>query len=64
MLLAAGSISTPRHETKDHQGLFFSWEYGIGYFSVVAPGTRTLAQGIFSTPSYPEKTGSPYVLEA
>ncbi|PWA76046.1 hypothetical protein CTI12_AA236480 (chloroplast) [Artemisia annua] len=41
----------------------FSWEYGIGYFSAVAPGTRTLARGIFSTPSYPEKTGSPYVLE-
>ncbi|KAJ9541811.1 hypothetical protein OSB04_028317 [Centaurea solstitialis] len=41
----------------------FSWEYGMGYFSVVAPGTRTLARGIFSTPSYPEKAGSPYVLE-
>ncbi|GJT86178.1 hypothetical protein Tco_1067895 [Tanacetum coccineum] len=40
----------------------FSWEYGIGYFSAVAPGTRTLARGIFSTPSYPEKTGSPYAL--
>ncbi|KAL8228516.1 hypothetical protein R6Q57_016100 [Mikania cordata] len=33
----------------------FSWEYGMGYFSVVTPGTRTLARGIFSTPSYPEK---------
>ncbi|KAH0453511.1 hypothetical protein IEQ34_017835 [Dendrobium chrysotoxum] len=33
----------------------FSWEYGIGYFSAVAPGTRTLARGISSTPSYPEK---------
>ncbi|KAG9438580.1 hypothetical protein H6P81_021475 [Aristolochia fimbriata] len=31
----------------------FSWEYGMGYFSAVAPGTRTLARGIFSTPSYP-----------
>ncbi|KAI3479191.1 hypothetical protein L1887_58812 [Cichorium endivia] len=41
----------------------FSWEYGMGYFSAVAPGTRTLARGIFSTPSYPEKAGSPYVLE-
>ncbi|KAG9438625.1 hypothetical protein H6P81_021430 [Aristolochia fimbriata] len=27
----------------------FSWEYGMGYFSAVAPGTRTLARGIFST---------------
>lgn len=35
----------------------FSWEYGINYFSAGAPGTRTLAGGIFSTPSYPEKTG-------
>ncbi|CAN6462614.1 unnamed protein product [Victoria cruziana] len=34
----------------------FSWEYGMGYFSVVAPGTRTLARGISSTPSYPEKS--------
>ncbi|KAJ9567578.1 hypothetical protein OSB04_003544 [Centaurea solstitialis] len=41
----------------------FSWEYDMGYFSAVAPGTRTLARGIFSTPSYPEKAGSPYVLE-
>lgn len=41
----------------------FSWEYGMGYFSAVAPGTRTLARGIFSTPSYPEKTGAPCVLE-
>ncbi|KAJ9535434.1 hypothetical protein OSB04_un001460 [Centaurea solstitialis] len=40
----------------------FSWEYGMGYFSAVAPGTRTLARGIFSTPSYPEKAGSPYAL--
>ncbi|KAG9438513.1 hypothetical protein H6P81_021546 [Aristolochia fimbriata] len=31
----------------------FSWGYGMGYFSAVAPGTRTLARGIFSTPSYP-----------
>ncbi|KAL2224738.1 UNVERIFIED_CONTAM: putative protein ORF91 [Sesamum indicum] len=29
----------------------------------VAPGARTLARGIFSTPSYPEKAGAPYVLE-
>ncbi|CAH8253136.1 unnamed protein product [Arabidopsis lyrata] len=35
----------------------------MGYFSAVAPGTRTLARGIFSTPSYPEKTGTPCVLE-
>ena len=41
----------------------FSWEYGMGYFSDVAPGTRTLARGIFSTPSYPEKARSPCVLE-
>ena len=41
----------------------FSWEYGMGYFSAVAPGTRTLARGIFSTPSYPEKSGAPRVLE-
>lgn len=41
----------------------FSWEYSMGYFSAVAPGTRTLARGIFSTPSYPEKTGTPCVLE-
>jgi hypothetical protein len=27
----------------------------MGYFSDVALGTRTLARGIFSTPSYPEK---------
>ncbi|KAG9438446.1 hypothetical protein H6P81_021616 [Aristolochia fimbriata] len=36
---------------------FWSFElflgYGMGYFSAVAPGTRTLARGIFSTPSYP-----------
>ncbi|KAK1304123.1 hypothetical protein QJS10_CPB11g00884 [Acorus calamus] len=38
-------------------------EYGMGYFSAVAPGTRTLDRGISSTPSYPEKAGSPYVLE-
>ncbi|KAJ4699443.1 Metallocarboxypeptidase inhibitor (mitochondrion) [Melia azedarach] len=41
----------------------FSWEYSMGYFSAVAPGTRTLAGGIFSTPSYPEKAGAPCVLE-
>ena len=41
----------------------FSWEYGMGYFSAVAPGIRTLARGIFSTPSYPEKAGAPCVLE-
>ncbi|KAK8579634.1 hypothetical protein V6N12_069948 [Hibiscus sabdariffa] len=35
----------------------------MGYFSAVAPGTRTLARGIFSTPSYPEKAGAPCVLE-
>ncbi|PWA74212.1 hypothetical protein CTI12_AA254690 [Artemisia annua] len=35
----------------------FSWEYGIGYFSAIAPGTRTLARGILSTPSYPKKQG-------
>ncbi|KAK4434434.1 hypothetical protein Salat_0606200 [Sesamum alatum] len=34
----------------------FSWEYGVGYFNAVAPGARTLARGIFSTPSYPEKS--------
>ncbi|CAN6447358.1 unnamed protein product [Victoria cruziana] len=34
----------------------FSWEYGMGYFSTVAPGTRTLARRISSTPSYPEKS--------
>ncbi|KAG6538623.1 hypothetical protein ZIOFF_003747 [Zingiber officinale] len=33
----------------------FSWEYGMGYFRAVAPRTRTLARGISSTPSYPEK---------
>ncbi|KAI9187355.1 hypothetical protein LWI28_027186 [Acer negundo] len=41
----------------------FSWEYSMGYFSAVTPGTRTLARGIFSTPSYPEKAGAPCVLE-
>ncbi|KAK7376241.1 hypothetical protein VNO78_34827 [Psophocarpus tetragonolobus] len=41
----------------------FSWEYGMDYFSAVAPGTRTLARGIFSTPYYPEKAGAPCVLE-
>ena len=35
----------------------------MGYFSVIAPGTRRLARGIFSTPSYPESAGSPCVLE-
>ena len=35
----------------------------MGYFRAVAPGTRTLARGIFSTPSYPEKAGAPRVLE-
>ncbi|KAI5312903.1 hypothetical protein L3X38_042077 [Prunus dulcis] len=35
----------------------------LGYFSAVALGTRTLARGIFSTPSYPEKSGAPRVLE-
>ncbi|MED6127909.1 hypothetical protein PIB30_092535, partial [Stylosanthes scabra] len=34
----------------------------MGYFSAVAPGTRTLARGIFSTPSYPEKAGAPCVI--
>ncbi|KAL8498536.1 hypothetical protein ACS0TY_021750 [Phlomoides rotata] len=42
----------------------FSWEYDVGYFSTVAPGARTLARGIFYTPSYPEKAGTPYVLES
>ena len=41
----------------------FSWEYGMDYFSVVAPSTRTLTRGIFSTPFYPEKAGAPCVLE-
>ncbi|KAD4889278.1 hypothetical protein E3N88_21351 [Mikania micrantha] len=35
--------------------LSFSWEYGMGYFIAIAPGTQTLARGIFLTPSYPEK---------
>ncbi|RWW51411.1 hypothetical protein BHE74_00042244 [Ensete ventricosum] len=35
----------------------------MGYFRAVAPGTRTLARGISSTPSYPEKARSPCVLE-
>ncbi|XLS59284.1 hypothetical protein HN51_009039 [Arachis hypogaea] len=30
--------------------------------SSLAPGTQTLARGIFSTPSYPEKAGAPCVL--
>ncbi|KAF1879999.1 hypothetical protein Lal_00022126, partial [Lupinus albus] len=36
----------------------FSWEYGMGYFSAVAPGTRTLARGIFSSQdkSYQKKS--------
>ncbi|KMT11594.1 hypothetical protein BVRB_5g109090 [Beta vulgaris subsp. vulgaris] len=29
----------------------------MGYFSAVKPGTLTLARGIFSIPSYPEKQG-------
>ena len=33
------------------------------YFSAAALGTRTSARGIFSTPSYPEKAGSPCVLK-
>ncbi|KAI9119535.1 hypothetical protein K1719_009411 [Acacia pycnantha] len=41
----------------------FSWEYGMGYFSAVTPGTQTLARGIFSTPLYPEKAGAPCILE-
>ena len=40
----------------DEGRLSFSWEYAINYFSARAPGTRTSAGGIFSTPSYPEKT--------
>ncbi|KAG6516207.1 hypothetical protein ZIOFF_026657 [Zingiber officinale] len=40
----------------------FSWEYGMGYFRAVAPRTRTLARGISSTPSYPEKARSPCAL--
>ncbi|KAG6467715.1 hypothetical protein ZIOFF_074353 (mitochondrion) [Zingiber officinale] len=40
----------------------FSWEYSMGYFSAVAPGTLSLARGIFSTPSYPEKAGAPCAL--
>ncbi|KAK8966107.1 hypothetical protein KSP40_PGU004744 [Platanthera guangdongensis] len=42
------------------------WEYGMGYFSAVAPGTRTLDRGISSTPftlkkqaGRPEAAGSP-----
>ena len=34
----------------------------MGYFSTVVPGTLTLAQGIFSIPSYLEK-GVACVLE-
>jgi hypothetical protein len=33
------------------------------YFSAAALGTRTSARGIFSTPSCPEKAGSPCVLK-
>ena len=33
------------------------------YFSAAALGTRTSARGIFSTPSYPDKAGSPCVLK-
>ncbi|XLS96862.1 hypothetical protein HN51_039597 [Arachis hypogaea] len=51
-----------RHPFVEGRSSFF-WEYGMGYFSAVAPGTRTLARGIFSTPSYPEKAGAPCVLE-
>ena len=25
----------------------FSWEYGMGYFSDIVPGTRTLARGVW-----------------
>ncbi|XLS67511.1 hypothetical protein HN51_018534 [Arachis hypogaea] len=35
----------------------------MGYFSAAAPGTGILTRGIFSTPSYPEKAGTPCVLE-
>jgi len=35
----------------------FSLEYDINYFGSEALGTRTLVGGIFSTSSYPEKTG-------
>lgn len=41
----------------------FSQKYGMGYFNAVAPGIRTLAQGIFFNLSYPEKAGAPYILE-
>jgi len=41
----------------------FSWEYGMDYFNVVAPGTQTLARGIFSTPYYPEKARAPCILK-
>ncbi|TVU50590.1 hypothetical protein EJB05_01967, partial [Eragrostis curvula] len=33
------------------------------YFSAAALGTRISARGIFSTPSYPKKAGSPCVLK-
>ncbi|CAN6453970.1 unnamed protein product [Victoria cruziana] len=40
----------------------FSWEYGIGYFSAVVPGTRTLARGISSTLLTLKKARSPCFL--
>ncbi|KAL8529814.1 hypothetical protein ACS0TY_007029 [Phlomoides rotata] len=44
--------------------LSFSYEYGVGHFSVVAPGARTLARFILVIPSYPEKVGASYVLKS
>lgn len=41
----------------------FSCEYGMSYFNVIALGARTLARDIFSTPSYPEKARTLYILE-
>ncbi|KAK8328402.1 hypothetical protein V6Z11_A11G248500 [Gossypium hirsutum] len=40
-----------------------SFGYSMGYFIAVVLGTRTLARGIFFTPSYPDKAGAPCVLE-
>jgi len=36
----------------------------MDYFNTIAPGTRALDRGIFSTPYYPEKVGAPCVLES
>ncbi|PPS06298.1 hypothetical protein GOBAR_AA14340 [Gossypium barbadense] len=43
---------------------YFSEFLRDSYLAPLVPGTRTLAWGIFSTPSYPEKVRAPCILES